>query len=105
MNSGSNPFAKVATVEKAVADSSKKCSAMEKMISTLQSDLAKKSNEAKAVEEKHTNILERLNSLDQKVKQNAGNRHKDKNKDKGKKKGANNQARLRRRTRNDHYGI
>ena len=92
MKSGSDPFAKVATVEKAVAESSKKCSAMEKMISTLQSDLAKKANEAKAAEEKHSKVLDRLNNLDQKVKQAAGNRHKDnKNKEKNKKKGANNQ--------------
>jgi len=92
MKSGSDPFTKVATVEKAVAESSKKCTAMEKQISSLQSDLAKKANDAKTAEEKHSKVLERLNNLDQKVKQAGGNRHKgDKNKDKNKKKGAGNQ--------------
>jgi hypothetical protein len=91
MKSGSDPFTKVATVEKAVAESSKKCTAMEKQISSLQSDLAKKANDAKTAEEKHSKVLERLNNLDQKVKQAAGNRQKEREKNKNKKKGANNQ--------------
>jgi hypothetical protein len=53
---------------KAVAEANKKQSAMEKLVSSLRSDLAKKTADKKSADEKMRQVLDHLNTLDQKVK-------------------------------------
>ena len=90
MSTGKDPFAEVSTMAKAVAEANKKQSAMEKLVSSLQSDLAKKTADKKTADEKMRQVLDHLNTLDQKVKKagkGGGDRGGDRGGERGDKKG------------------